>query len=47
MNLGAELLLDFILTNIGPHLYNKGIEDSYAYMSDRIEDLLGLEKRLR
>jgi len=46
-NLGAELLLDFIITHIGPYIYNKGIEDSYTYMSERIEDLLGLEKRLR
>ncbi|MCO1602243.1 DUF2164 domain-containing protein [Desulfosporosinus nitroreducens] len=46
-NLGAELLLDFIINNIGPYIYNQGIEDSYAYMSERIEDLLSLEKRLR
>jgi len=46
-NLGAELLLDYILNNIGPHIYNKAIEDSYAYMYERIEDLRGLEKRLR
>lgn len=46
-NLGAELLLDFIVNNIGPYIYNKAIEDSYAYMNERIEDMLGLEKRLR
>lgn len=46
-NLGAELLLDFILNDIGPYIYNKGIEDSYTYMNERIEDLLGLEKHLR
>ncbi|MCB8817444.1 DUF2164 domain-containing protein [Desulfosporosinus shakirovi] len=46
-NLGAELLLDFIINNIGPYIYNQGIEDSHAYMSERIEDLLSLEKRLR
>ena len=46
-NLGAELLLDYIVNNIGPHIYNKAIEDSYAYMYERIEDLRGLEKRLR
>jgi len=46
-HLGAELLLDFIINDIGPYIYNKGIEDSYIYMNDRIEDLLGLEKRLR
>lgn len=46
-NLGAELLLDYIINNVGPYIYNKAIEDSYAYMNERIEDLLGLEKRLR
>ena len=46
-NLGAELLLDYILINIGPYIYNKGIEDSYNYMSERVEDLLSLEKRFR
>ena len=46
-NLGAVLILDYILNNIGPHIYNKAIEESYAYMYERIEDLRGLEKRSR
>lgn len=46
-NLGAELLLDFIVNDIGPYIYNEAVEDSYAYMNERIEDLLGLQKRLR
>ena len=46
-NLGAELLLDFIVNDIGPYIYNKGVEDSYTYMNERTEDLLGLQKRLR
>lgn len=46
-NLGAELLLDFIVNDIGPYIYNKGVEDSYAYINERTEDLLGLQKRLR
>ncbi len=45
-NLGAELMLDFMVNEIGPFIYNQGIEDSYAYMNERIEDLLGLQKRL-
>ena len=43
-NLAAELLLDFIVNNIGPYIYNKGVEDSHDYMNERIEDLLGLQK---
>ncbi|HZK84553.1 MAG TPA: DUF2164 domain-containing protein [Desulfosporosinus sp.] len=46
-NLGAELLLDFIIKDIGPHIYNKAVDDSYVYMNERTEDLLGLQKRLR
>ena len=43
----AENLLDFFLENIGPHIYNKGIKDAYAFMMEKTEDLLGLEKRAR
>ena len=46
-HLGAELILDFIVNEIGPYIYNQGVEDSYTYMNERIEDLLGLEKRTR
>lgn len=46
-NLAAELMLDFIVNEIGPYIYNQAIEDSYDYMNERIEDLLGLQKRLR
>jgi len=46
-NLGAELMLDFIINDIGPYIYNKAVDDSYAYMNERTEDLLGLQKRLR
>ena len=43
----AENLLDFFLENIGPHIYNQGIKDAYAFMMEKTEDLLGLEKRSR
>jgi len=46
-NLGAELLLDFIINDIGPYIYNKGIEDAHDYMNERTEDLLGLQKWIR
>jgi uncharacterized protein (DUF2164 family) len=45
--LAAGMLLDFILEKIGPYIYNQAIEDSYTYMNEKIEDLLGLEKRIR
>jgi uncharacterized protein (DUF2164 family) len=44
-DLAAEIILDFILNTIGPHIYNVGINDAYAFMSEKIDDLFGLEKR--
>lgn len=43
-DLAASIVLDFIINTIGPEIYNQGITDSYKYMSDRVEDLLGLTK---
>lgn len=41
----ASILLEFVLNSIGPQIYNQAISDAYALMSERIEDLYGLEKR--
>lgn len=46
-DLGAGLLLDFILENIGPVIYNQALKDSYSFMSEKLEDLFCLEKRSR
>lgn len=43
-DLAASIVLDFILNEIGPEIYNQGVHDSYRYMSDRVEDLLGITK---
>lgn len=45
--LAASLLLDFILINIGPHIYNQAIKDSYNFMGEKIDELFTLEKSLR
>ncbi|MGE5396988.1 MAG: DUF2164 domain-containing protein [Chitinophagales bacterium] len=42
--LAAHLILDFFLKALGPKIYNQGVYDSYKYMTDRIEDLLSLQK---
>lgn len=42
--LAASIVLDFMINSIGTELYNQGIADSYKYMSDRVEDLLGITK---
>lgn len=46
-DLGAGLLLDFIIEEIGPVLYNQGIKDAHLFLSERLEDLYGLEKQSR
>ncbi|WP_286723975.1 DUF2164 domain-containing protein [Pelotomaculum sp. PtaB.Bin117] len=43
-DLAASLILDFFIEKLAPEFYNQGVYDSYIYMSDRIEDLLGIQK---
>ena len=43
-DLGAALVLDFIEKKIAPEFYNQGVYDSYKYMSENIEDMLGIQK---
>ena len=40
-DLQARLLLDFILEEIGPSVYNVAIADAQTYMRDRVADLDG------
>jgi uncharacterized protein (DUF2164 family) len=43
-DLAASILLDFITTEIGPEFYNQGVLDSYRYINEKTEDLLGIQK---
>ncbi len=43
-DLAASLILDFIIDNLGSKFYNIGVNDSYRYMNERIDDLLGIQK---
>ncbi len=38
-DLKAGLLLDFVLQEIGPSIYNRAIADAQTYMRDRVADL--------
>ncbi len=40
--LSTMLLVDFISQKLGPIFYNKGVEDSQRFMSERVEDLYAL-----
>lgn len=43
-DLAANLMLHFIIEELGPVFYNKGVFESYRYMNDRVEDLLAIQK---
>ncbi len=40
-DLKARLLLEFVLKEIGPTIYNRAIADAEAYFRDRVADLEG------
>jgi uncharacterized protein (DUF2164 family) len=43
-DLAASLIIDFIIDKLAPEFYNQGVFDSYKYMTDRVEDLLSIQK---
>ncbi|AHF06425.1 DUF2164 family protein [Desulfitobacterium metallireducens] len=43
-DLAADLLLEFIIDKLAFEFYNQGVYDSYKFMSERTEDLLGIIK---
>ena len=40
-DLKARLLLDYVLEEIGPCVYNQAIADAQAWMTERVADLEG------
>lgn len=42
--LAAGMLLDFFAEEIAPEYYNQGVLDAHAFMTDKAEDLLGLQR---
>lgn len=40
--LAAGMVLDFIVKELAPEFYNQGVEDSYRYLTDRVEDMRSL-----
>ncbi|MDH3224096.1 MAG: DUF2164 domain-containing protein [Gemmatimonadota bacterium] len=37
----AEQLLDFVLTDLAPQVYNQAVQDARAFMQTRLDDLDG------
>lgn len=42
-DLGAHLMVDFIVDELGPMIYNQALLDARELMEDKIEDILLLE----
>lgn len=43
-DLTAMLILDFFIEKLAPEFYNQGVYDSYKYFSEKVEDLLEIQK---
>jgi uncharacterized protein (DUF2164 family) len=42
-DLASGLILDFVIEKLAPEFYNQGVQDSFKYMGDRLEDLMALQ----
>jgi uncharacterized protein (DUF2164 family) len=40
-DLGAELLLEFFIRELGAPVYNQAIRDAHGFMQEKLEDLSG------
>ena len=40
-DLPGKLLLEFLLTEIGPSIYNRGVADAQVYLRDRVAEVDG------
>ncbi|WP_371375163.1 DUF2164 domain-containing protein [Sporomusa aerivorans] len=45
-DLAATLLLDFIIKDIGPLIYNQALKDAHYFLTEKLDDLYSLEKPL-
>lgn len=43
-DLASMMILDFFTEKLAPEFYNQGVYDSYKYFTERIEDLLEIQK---
>ncbi len=43
-DLAAGLILDFIMDELAPEIYNQGVYDSYSYMTERVDEILSIQK---
>lgn len=43
-DLAALMVLDFFVNELAKEFYNQGVYDSYLYLNEKLEDLLGIQK---
>ncbi len=43
-DLTSTLILDFFAENLASEFYNQGVVDAQKYISEKIEDMLGIQK---
>ena len=43
-DLGSGFILNFIIEKLAPEFYNQGVYDSYKYMSERLDDVLSIQR---
>lgn len=43
-DLAARLLLEFFMEELAPVFYNLAVEDSHAFMTEKLDDLFEIQK---
>lgn len=43
-DLASTLILDFFIEKLATEFYNQGVADAQKYISEKVEDLLGIQK---
>lgn len=43
-DLAALFILEFFMEKLAPHFYNEGVNDSYQFLSEKLEDLFEIHK---
>ncbi|WP_186575838.1 DUF2164 family protein [Aquibacillus kalidii] len=45
-NIKASIILEFFMDKLAPTFYNLGIDDAHSYLSDKLEDIFEIQKKL-
>lgn len=45
-DLAADMILTFFIEKLAPGIYNQGVEDAYAFMSDKLQDVFEIQMNM-